>query len=212
MRLLNSIDLSNSIRMERRVRIHFIDWRDESKETQEASKSSRPETHFLEKGQKLLPRALYKLIKKVAARRNLYKMERSIVGVGKSTIEQGGNSMDKRTLAKFRKVLLSEKERIINNTKQTIHNELNISQDDLPDEADLAATEINQNLVFKLRDRERQLLSKIDLALARMDEGNFGVCQECEEPIEVKRLEARPVSTLCLSCKERDERREKIYA
>ncbi len=90
--------------------------------------------------------------------------------------------------------------------------ELNISQDDLPDEADLAATEINQNLVFKLRDRERQLLSKINEALHRMDEGSFGTCIDCEEPIEPKRLEARPVSTLCLKCKEQQEHREKIYA
>ncbi len=120
--------------------------------------------------------------------------------------------MDKKTLARYRKVLLEEKERILNNSKKTMDQELNISQDDLPDEADLAATEINQNLVFKLRDRERQLLSKINEALNRMDEGQFGTCVDCEEPIEPKRLEARPVSTLCLKCKEQQEHREKIYA
>ncbi len=120
--------------------------------------------------------------------------------------------MDKKTLARYRKILLEEKERIHNNSKKTMDQELNISQDDLPDEADLAATEINQNLVFKLRDRERQLLSKINEALHRMDEGNFGTCVDCEEPIEPKRLEARPVSTLCLKCKEQQEHREKIYA
>lgn len=120
--------------------------------------------------------------------------------------------MDKKTLQKFRKSLLEEKQRILNNSRNTLSNELAISTDDLPDEADLATTEINQNLVFKLRDRERHLLTKIDEALGRMEEGAFGTCEECEEPIEMKRLEARPVSTLCLSCKERDERREKLYA
>jgi DnaK suppressor protein len=120
--------------------------------------------------------------------------------------------MDAKNVAKFRKALLEEKQRILNNSKNTLSNELNISQDDLPDESDLAATELNQHLVFKLRDRERQLLVKIDEALARMDEGVFGTCESCEEPIEMKRLEARPVSTMCLSCKEKQEHREKIYA
>ena len=120
--------------------------------------------------------------------------------------------MEAKTLNKFRKILLEEKQRILNNTKRSINTELNISQDDLPDETDLAATEINQNLIFKLRDRERQLLAKIDQALSRMDEGVFGTCESCEEPIEIRRLEARPVSTLCLNCKEREEHREKIYA
>src|SRR5919206_2942095 len=102
----------------------------------------------------------------------------------------GGDSlMDVKTQMKYKKLLLEEKQRILNNSKNALKNELNISQDDLPDETDLAASEINQNLVFKLRDRERQLLSKIDEALARMDEGTFGTCEDCEEPIEPRRLE-----------------------
>ncbi len=124
----------------------------------------------------------------------------------------GMESMEAKTLAKYKKLLLEEKQRILNNSKNALKNELALSPDDLPDETDLAASEINQNLVFKLRDRERQLLSKIDEALARMDEGSFGICQECEEPIEPRRLEARPVSTLCIACKEKQEHREKIYA
>ena len=120
--------------------------------------------------------------------------------------------MDAKLLSKYKKQLLEEKQRLLNNTKNALKNELALSPDDLPDETDLAASEINQNLIFKLRDRERLLLAKIDEALSRMEEGNFGICQDCEEPIEPKRLEARPVSTLCLSCKERQEHREKIYA
>ncbi len=101
---------------------------------------------------------------------------------------------------------------MLNNSKESLKNELNISPDDLPDETDLAATEINQNLVFKLRERERQLLRKIDEALIRIDAGSFGICDGCEENIEPRRLEARPVSTLCIAGKEREEHREKIYA
>lgn len=120
--------------------------------------------------------------------------------------------MDAKLLAKYRKLLLEEKQRIMNNSKNSLQNDLVVSQDDLMDETDLAASEINQNLIFKLRDRERLLLQKIDEAIGRMDEGSFGNCEDCEEPIEPRRLEARPVSTMCIACKERQEHKEKIYA
>lgn len=120
--------------------------------------------------------------------------------------------MDAQTLVRFKKTLLEEKQRLLNNSKNALKNELVLSPDDLPDETDLAASELTQNIIFKLRDRERQLLSKIDQALQRMEEGTFGICEDCEEPIEPRRLEARPVSTLCIACKEKQEHREKIYA
>ncbi len=120
--------------------------------------------------------------------------------------------MDAKTLTRFRRTLLDEKQRILNNSENAIKNELSLSKDDLADETDLTVSEMNQNLMFKLRDRERQLLSKIDQALHRMDQGTFGTCEDCEEPIEPRRLEARPVSTLCIACKEREEHKEKIYA
>jgi len=121
-------------------------------------------------------------------------------------------SIDAKNLSRFRKILLEEKQRLLNNSKNAMRNELALSPDDLADETDLAASELHQNITFKLRDRERQLLAKIDEALERMDEGTFGTCEECEEPIEPRRLEARPVSTLCVACKERQEHREKVYA
>jgi DnaK suppressor protein len=124
----------------------------------------------------------------------------------------GEKHMDAKGLAKFKKLLLEEKQRILNNSKNALKNELTVSSDDLPDETDLAAVEVNQNLMFKLRDRERLLLSKIDEAMARIEAGSFGTCDECEEEIEPRRLEARPVSTLCIACKEREEHKEKIYA
>ncbi len=120
--------------------------------------------------------------------------------------------MDAKGMAKFKKLLLEEKQRILNNSKNALKSELTVSTDDLPDETDLAAVEVNQNLMFKLRDRERLLLSKIDEAMARIDAGSFGTCDDCEEEIEPRRLEARPVSTLCIACKEREEHKEKVYA
>ncbi len=122
------------------------------------------------------------------------------------------STMDARMKSKFRKLLTEEKQRLLVNSQKVLANELALSPDDLPDETDLAVSAINQSLVFKLRDRERQLLSKVGFALQRLDEGTFGTCQECEEPIEPRRLEARPVSTLCISCKEREEHREKVFA
>ena len=120
---------------------------------------------------------------------------------------------NQKIVSKFKKTLLEEKERILNNARNSLKNdEIAVSIDDLADETDLAASEVNQNLVFKLRDRERHMLAKIDQALSKMEDGTFGMCESCEEEIEMKRLEARPVSTLCLSCKESEERREKLYA
>lgn len=119
--------------------------------------------------------------------------------------------MDQKSLNKFKKLLLEEKQRVMNNSRKNL-DDIKVDIDDLPDETDLAASEVSQNLAFKLRDRERLLLAKIDEALGRIEEGTFGTCEECEEPIEPKRLEARPVSTLCIACKEREEHREKIFA
>lgn len=119
--------------------------------------------------------------------------------------------MDQKSLTKYKKLLLEEKQRVMNNSRKNL-DDIKVDADDLMDETDLAATEVSQTLAFKLRDRERLLLSKIDQALAKIDEGTFGVCEDCEEPIEPKRLEARPVSSLCIACKEREEHREKVFA
>jgi len=120
--------------------------------------------------------------------------------------------MDSRSLSKFKKLLETEHQRLAISIKTAIKEELVIPQEEMADETDLAASELAQGLQFKLRDRERQLISKIESALSRIEDGSFGTCLDCEEPIERRRLEARPVSTLCIACKEREEHREKIYA
>jgi DnaK suppressor protein len=119
--------------------------------------------------------------------------------------------MDQKQLNKFRKLLLEERQKLMNNSRRDL-DDIKVDSDDLPDETDLAATEVSQTLAFKLRDRERLLLSKINTALEKIEEGSFGTCEDCEEPIEPRRLEARPVSTLCIACKERQEHREKVFA
>jgi DnaK suppressor protein len=123
----------------------------------------------------------------------------------------GNMDMDKKKSIKFKKLLLEEKEKVMNNSRKNL-DEIKVDVDDLPDETDLAAAELNQAVIFKLRDRERLMLSKIDHALSKIDEGSFGVCEDCEEPIEEKRLEARPISTLCITCKERQEHKQKVFA
>ncbi|MDO8527283.1 MAG: RNA polymerase-binding protein DksA [Deltaproteobacteria bacterium] len=120
--------------------------------------------------------------------------------------------MNKKDIARFKKLLTERRQvilDIINNVKEQ---GLGFSVDDLPDEIDLASSESDQSMNLRLRDRERVLLKKIDRTLEKMEEGTFGVCETCGEEISVKRLEARPVTDLCIRCKEEQERIEKGYA
>ena len=118
--------------------------------------------------------------------------------------------MKKKDMARFAERLREEKARLLNHTEKK--EDLMMSTDDLADEVDLASSELNQNVALRLRDRERSLLQKIETALGKIDSGTFGVCDLCEEPIEMKRLEVRPVAELCIRCKEAEEQEEKIYA
>ena len=120
--------------------------------------------------------------------------------------------MNKKELNRFGKRLAEEKTKIFNHAESLVNQDMTLSPDDLPDEVDLASSELNQSMALRLRDRERSLLQKIEKALSKIEDGSFGICESCEEPIEVKRLEARPIATLCIQCKEAEERDEKIYA
>ncbi|HVE81579.1 MAG TPA: TraR/DksA C4-type zinc finger protein [Myxococcaceae bacterium] len=119
--------------------------------------------------------------------------------------------MNQKDLKRFKKFLEERKEGILESAKKTLMEESNFDTDDLPDEIDLASSEYAQSMVFRLRDREKFLLVKIEKALARIEDGTFGVCERCEEPIPPKRLEARPYTTLCIRCKEEQEKKEKSY-
>ena len=96
--------------------------------------------------------------------------------------------------------------------EETRHQGIGFSREDLPDEVDLATTESGQTMSLMLRDRERVLLRKIEKAIAKIDDGTYGRCENCEEIIEVKRLEARPVTDLCILCKEEQEQMERSFA
>lgn len=120
--------------------------------------------------------------------------------------------MRKRDKDVIRKKLLSDKERILRNANQTMSSITNPNLDDLNDEVDIATEESQQTLSLRLRDREAMLLSKVEKTLKRIDEDEFGVCDSCGNEIGLKRLLARPVATLCIRCKEEQEKLEKGYA
>jgi len=119
--------------------------------------------------------------------------------------------LTQKDLKRFKKTLEESRESILANARKTMEEESNFDTDDLPDEIDQASSEYAQSMVFRLRDREKFLLKKIDKALHRIEDGTFGICERCEEPIAQKRLEARPVTTLCIRCKEEQERKEQSY-
>ena len=113
-------------------------------------------------------------------------------------------------LAYFRKKLLDWKNELISGASDTI---LGLSEETLqkPDAADRAQLEADASILLRARDRERKLISKIDAALRRIDDGSYGYCQETNEPINLKRLEARPIASLSLDAQEKHERMEKIH-
>ena len=119
--------------------------------------------------------------------------------------------MNKAQLKKFRSLLEEKREEIVRKAKQTLDEDMTLDADDLPDEMDLASSEYLQSFTFRLRGREKTFLDKINKALAKIDEGTFGTCEECGEEISLKCLEARPETTLCIRCKEDQERMEKDY-
>ena len=119
--------------------------------------------------------------------------------------------MTKNQLKKFQEMLEAKRLEIIKRAQQTLSEEMLLDQDDLPDEMDLASSEYLQSFTFRLRGREKVFLDKIQKALDRINDGTFGDCEECGEKISVKRLEARPETTLCIRCKEDQERVEKDF-
>lgn len=119
--------------------------------------------------------------------------------------------LSQKDLKRFKKSLEDSRKVIIENARKTMEEESNFDTDDLPDEIDQASSEYAQSMAFRLRDREKFLLKKIEKALQRIEDGSFGLCERCEEVITMKRLEARPVTTLCIRCKEEQEKKEKSY-
>ena len=120
--------------------------------------------------------------------------------------------MNKKELKRFQEILLQRKKELIQTAEVTRERGMSLDTDDLPDEVDLASSEAEQSMNLLLRDRERVLVKKIDKALVKIEQGDYGVCESCGEEIGLKRLEARPVTDLCIRCKEEQERIERSFA
>jgi DnaK suppressor protein len=118
--------------------------------------------------------------------------------------------MNDRQLEYFRRKLLAWKTDLLEDSQSTI-TELQGAARNIPDVADRASEETDRALELRTRDRQRKLISKIDAALRRIDEGEYGYCEATGEPISLKRLDARPIATLSLEAQERHERREKVH-
>ena len=116
--------------------------------------------------------------------------------------------MDSKQQQQFKEQLEQMKADIIADVEQTL-SDMTSQSGNIPDPNDRATMESDRSFELRLRGRERKLLDKIDEAIARIDDGTYGICAECGEEIRIKRLEARPVAKFCINCKTRQEQREK---
>jgi len=118
--------------------------------------------------------------------------------------------MNERQLEYFKKKLLSWKEDLLRESRETVSH-LQTETENHPDIADRASSETDRALELRTRDRQRKLISKIEDALRRIEDGSYGFCEETGEPIGVARLDARPIATMSLEAQERHERRERVH-
>ena len=118
--------------------------------------------------------------------------------------------MNPRQREYFRRKLENWRDDILRESRETLENLQEESQNH-PDMADRASSESDRALELRTRDRQRKLISKIDAALKRIEDGTYGYCEETGDPITIARLDARPIATLSLEAQEMHERREKVY-
>lgn len=118
--------------------------------------------------------------------------------------------MNERQLAFFRKLLVDWKNELLAESRGTIEN-MQEENRNVPDIADLAMEESDRTILLRTRDRQRKLVGKINEALKRIDDGEYGYCEDTGRPISLKRLIARPIATLCLEAQEKHERQERIF-
>jgi DnaK suppressor protein len=116
--------------------------------------------------------------------------------------------MDANTQEYFKDILLKRLEELIDEAEKTVAG-MTDTEETFPDPTDRATLESDRNFMLRIRDRERKLIVKIREALERIEDGNFGVCELCGDDIGIERLKARPVTTLCIDCKRKEEASEK---
>jgi DnaK suppressor protein len=123
---------------------------------------------------------------------------------------EGEPFMNDRQTEYFRRKLLNWKADLLSDSRDTIEGMKDQTRN-IPDIADRASEETDRALELRTRDRQRKLVAKIDAALRRIDDGEYGYCEITGEPISLKRLDARPIATMSLEAQERHERREKVH-
>jgi DnaK suppressor protein len=120
-----------------------------------------------------------------------------------------GKPMEEKDLEFFRQLLEKELALLINKADATVWELMVTSSDNEADPLDRATQELSQNNVFRIRSRESRLINKIRQCLLSIESGTYGICEDCEEPIAIERLIARPVTSYCIACKRRRETLEK---
>jgi DnaK suppressor protein len=174
-----------------------------------AKKTAKPKT-------KLSAKATVKTKKKTSAA----STKKKSAPVKKKTT---ASSTKKKVATAKKKTTLSRRDKLIHQIKQDLLSQrdslLKEAEETLstlpgdinfPDMGDQATAETDRNFILRLRDRERMLLKKIEETILRIDNKDYGICEECENEIGIKRLEARPVTALCIDCKTREEEDERI--
>ena len=117
--------------------------------------------------------------------------------------------MKKRDLERFKKILDLQRDELMGNAQKALGGDIHLDPDDFPDEIDTASSEINLAFAGRVREREQGLLKKVNEALERLTDGDYGECKSCGEAIGIKRLVARPVAELCIDCKSEQEKLER---
>jgi len=116
--------------------------------------------------------------------------------------------MDKEELKFFEDLLRNRLKELLNQADNTVTG-MTDPKENFPDPTDRASLEADRNFMLRIRDRESKLIKKIKKALERIENGTFGICEKCGEDISIERLKARPVTTLCIDCKTKEEALEK---
>jgi DnaK suppressor protein len=116
---------------------------------------------------------------------------------------------DDKNNENYRALLNGMREELLDEAEKTVSGMSGTEKENFPDPTDRAALETDRNFLLRVKDRERKLISKVDEALKRIDDGSFGICELCGESISAKRLEVRPVTTCCIECKKEEEEHEK---
>ncbi|MFK7990171.1 MAG: TraR/DksA family transcriptional regulator [Sandaracinaceae bacterium] len=119
--------------------------------------------------------------------------------------------MSAKDLAFFKNLLEEKRVALVKSAQESLEQDMQLDTNEMPDEVDLASSEYIQSFALRLRGRERNFLDKIEVALKKIDDGEFGECEDCGDYIGRKRLDARPETTLCIRCKEDQERNERDF-